>query len=315
MIRHPFRTTTLVALGLSALSMLALPSAQADKSLEGRACRSVHLQYKAGTGIVFYNEIKPTQTARGTYFATIGFNSGYFGMQELSNGKKVAIFSVWDSHSNNKNDCPVNERARTLHQGKGVVIKRFGGEGSGGQSFLDFDWQLDETYRFAVAAHPSADNDKTGQKRTTYSAYIYCNKGMHPDLPEGGWLHMTSFDAIQKQHNIRGQYSFVEDFRRNRESTKHTRTAEFGNAWYCDLKGAWHRVDKARFTGDRNPVMNINAGMNENKDLFYLSTGGDITNDDAKLWSTIILPPTEDKAEKPADLPEALQATIDKHKQ
>ena len=80
---------------------LATPSVlNADERLEGVACRSVHLHYPAGEGTAFYNEVTVDQSAPGTYFCACGWNKGYFGIQELGNGKKVVIFSVWDSNQN-----------------------------------------------------------------------------------------------------------------------------------------------------------------------------------------------------------------------
>ena len=47
---------------------------------------------------------------------------------------------------------------------------------------------------------------------------------------------------------------------------------------------------KARFTGDSNPVVNINSKVIE--DRFLLATGGEIQNDDVKLKETMSRPPT-----------------------
>lgn len=72
----------------------------------------------------------------------------------------------------------------------------------------------------------------------------------------------------------------------NVESTKLTRLARFGNGWVKPAPaGEWLPLLKAKFTGDRNPVVNINAGLKE--DRFYLAAGGEIANDDVKLWQTI----------------------------
>jgi hypothetical protein len=32
----------------------------------------------------------------GSYFMAVGWNTGYFGIQEVSADRKVVIFSVWD---------------------------------------------------------------------------------------------------------------------------------------------------------------------------------------------------------------------------
>ena len=63
---------------------------------EQRACRSVHLWYTGPEAIAFYNEVTVEKSAPGTYFMACGFGGGYFGIQELGNGKKVVLFSVWE---------------------------------------------------------------------------------------------------------------------------------------------------------------------------------------------------------------------------
>ena len=86
---------------LSLSLLLFIPALlPADEKLAGIACRSVHLGYAAGEGTAFTTELIVDKSAPGTYFCAIGWNKGYFGIQELSNGKKLAIFSVWDSGQN-----------------------------------------------------------------------------------------------------------------------------------------------------------------------------------------------------------------------
>ena len=78
------------------LGWVCATALHADKSLENKACRSVHLFYPAPEGVAFYTEMKVEKSSRGTYFMAAGFNMGYYGIQELYNGKKLLIFSVWD---------------------------------------------------------------------------------------------------------------------------------------------------------------------------------------------------------------------------
>ena len=85
---------------LAGLVLLATP-APADEKLKGIACRSVHLGYPAPEATAFYNEVTIEATAPGTYFMVCGWSKGYFGVQELGNGKKVVLFSVWDPAAGN----------------------------------------------------------------------------------------------------------------------------------------------------------------------------------------------------------------------
>ena len=121
------------------------------RDLEGIACRSVHLGYKAPKGTEFYNELTVEESAEGTYFMACGFRMGYFGIQEQSNGRKVVIFSVWDpGGQDDPNTVEDEKRVRVLHHDPDVKVKRFGGEGTGGQSFFEYKWEVGERYRFKV---------------------------------------------------------------------------------------------------------------------------------------------------------------------
>ena len=236
---------------------------QADESLKGIACRSVHLGYPAPVGIAFYNEVTVEQSAEGTYFMVCGWDKGYFGMQELSNGKKVVLFSVWDPGEQNDPKVVKDElRVKTLHKDEQVRVGRFGNEGTGGQSFFDYDWKIGETYRCLVVA-------KAVDKRTEYAGYFFV-----PEKSE--WKHLVTFSTPTGGTLMKGYYSFVEDFRRNKVSTTKTRRARFGNGWVESVDGEWQPLTKARFTADANPVTNIDAGIDANR--FFLATGGDIEN-------------------------------------
>ena len=260
---------------------------RADESLAGIACRSVHLNYPAGPGTAFYNEVTVDQSARGTYFCAIGWNKGYFGIQEQGKGRKVVIFSVWDSADDDKTKLDPSRRVKLLHQDPQVRIGRFGGEGSGGQSFLDYDWKPGETYRFLVTARVDGD-------RTEYAGFFY--------IPEDhAWKHLVTFSTITGGAELGGYYSFVEDFQRDKESTTHARAAHYGNAWVHLPAGDWQPITRARFTADSNPALTINARIDAGR--FVLATGGKTANTDAKLKATMTLPLSEAERHQASDLP------------
>lgn len=261
------------------LLIASLPRAVfSDEKLKGIACRSVHLGYPAGEGTEFYNEVTVQTSARGTYFCVCGFSQGYYGIQELANGKKLLIFSVWDpGNQNDPNQVKEEDRVKLLHKHDAVRIGRFGNEGTGGQSFFDYDWKKGETYKFLVRSKPD------GEKRTAYEGHFF-----HPEKKE--WLHLITFSTLSKKPYLSGYYSFIEDFRRNKVSATEAREAFFSNGWVKVQSGDWTPLLKARFTGDSNPVMNINAKADG--DRFYLGTGGEIKNENAKLKETITRTPT-----------------------
>ena len=268
---------------LAALAALA----PADEKLKDIACRSVHLGYPAPEAVAFYNEVTVETSADGTYFMVCGWSKGYFGIQELANGKKLVLFSVWDPASGeDPKTVPEEKRVKMLHKGEGVRVGRFGNEGTGGQSFFDYDWKAKETYRFLVTAR--AD----GTDRTAYSGFMF--------VPEDkAWKRLVTFSTLTKGELLKGHYSFIEDFRRNKVSTTKVRKAQFGNGWVKTTKGEWEPLLKARFTADSNPVLNIDAGPSGQK--FFLATGGATENKTTKLRDVITR--EADGPKPPADLP------------
>ncbi len=282
---------TILSLVLSCVSLLS-PSGFADEKLEGIACRSVHLGYAAPEAVAFYNEITVRESARGTYFMVCGWGKGYFGIQELGDGKKVVLFSVWDpGYLDDPTLVKEEQRVKLLHKDDAVRVGRFGNEGTGGQSFFDYDWKVGETYRCLVTA-------KADGPRSEYAGYFY--------VPETKtWKHLVTFSTPTGGELLRGKYSFIEDFRRDRVSATQTRRAEFGPGWIMTAAEnpaapMWQPLAKAKFTGDENPVVNIDAGKVDGR--MFLSTGGAIQNNTVPLGQGIEVD-TRQWAPAPTDLP------------
>ena len=78
------------------LALLVAVSSLAAIAAEPRAARSGHLGYPAPDAAVFTTEMTVLASMPGNYIMAAGWNTGYFGIQELANVKKVVIFSVWD---------------------------------------------------------------------------------------------------------------------------------------------------------------------------------------------------------------------------
>jgi len=228
--------------------------------------------------------MKILSSAPGTYFMACGWNKGYFGVQELGNGKKIILFSVWDSGQNDPKAVAEEKRTKLVHKDEKTRIGRFGGEGTGGQSFYDYDWKIGETLRFLVSS-------KVEGNRTVYSGHFF-----HSEQKK--WIHMVSFSTITGGANLKGYYSFIEDFKRDKVSTTFARKAEFFNPWIKNIDNDWQPISKANFTADANPVLNIDAGTTNGH--FFLITGGD-TNNTLKLRS-VIENPNPIKT-PPADIP------------
>ena len=285
-----YRYSIVLALICPASSLLAqLGAANKQAEKPPRAARSVHLGWQAPEATAFYNELTVKESAPGSYFMAAGFRHGYFGIQEQAGGRKVVIFSVWDpTKGNNSNAVPEDQRVEILFKADDVMAKRFGGEGTGAQSFFEYPWKIGQTYRFLVKA-------KSEEKKTAYSAYFW--------LPEqNAWKHLVTFRTRSDGDLLKGLYSFIEDFRRNTTSATQSRRAIFGNGAVLDADGKWHALTKAHFTAsgaDWEAKDSIDAGISG--DVFYLQTGG-ATKMSRALNSSIECPAGEvNPPEIPAD--------------
>ncbi|HEV2394036.1 MAG TPA: DUF3472 domain-containing protein [Verrucomicrobiae bacterium] len=243
---------------------------------EFRAARSVHLVYPAPGGALFYNEVVVEKSVNGSYFMACGWNTGYFGIQQLGGTHdKLVLFSVWDpTKGDNPNGVKAEDRVEVLYQGEGVQIKRFGGEGTGAQCLWRYDWRLDETNHFLVGARIEGE-------KTTYAAWFRASDG---------WKKLACFRTRTGGLPLSGYYSFIEDFRRDGKSAGQVRKARFGNGWIKTPQGQWVRLAKARFTAsgaEWESKENIDAGSEDG--FFFLATGGEVKRT-RELRSFIDLP-------------------------
>lgn len=271
------------------LALTLAGSTLAGKHLFGRAARSVHLGYEAPAGTAAYLEVFVEESLPGSYFCTLGFRNGYFGIQELGKDQRLVIFSVWDPVDHDKRDVKDNpdladEKAQVLYSGKDVEVHRFGGEGTGAKTFFRHPWKDRTVYRFLV--HADVQDDET-----VYTAMFY--------LPEEkAWKKLATIATRSGGLWLDGHYSFVEDFRRDGRTLKQVRRARFGNGWALSRHGTWVPMNRAKFTADENPAMDIDAGAEGRG--FFLATGGGITNAHTKLWG--IMEQERTAPDPPADI-------------
>lgn len=245
-----------------------------------RQARSVHLQYRGweGPAKIFYIEATPIQTYPGTYFCTIAFNGGYCGIQELQDGKQIAIFSVWEpgnpfDFQAHPDTIEESQRTQSLYGGEGVHIQRFGGEGTGGKSFVGITWQNGKAVCMAVSV------SQVTQYRIAYTCWIW-------DEAKQGWFRMATFSTLLNEGKavLTTPYAFLEDFLRNKESRNHVRCGITSRLWAWNGKD-WSASTEATFTADNNTLTTIDAGPAANG--FWFATGGDTTNVTTPLWSNI----------------------------
>ncbi|KAF2508385.1 DUF3472 domain-containing protein [Flavobacterium zhairuonense] len=233
----------------------------------GRRGPSVHLNFQVPENINaewYYNEITvPEKEDKiGSYFMANGFGEGYFGIQVNSATERRILFSVWSPFTtDDPKSIPENQRIKMLKKGENVHTGEFGSEGSGGQSYLKYNWKAGTTYKFLLRGFPENNNS------TTYTAYFYA-----PELKK--WLLIASFNRPQTNTYLKRFHSFLENF--VPEQGDLSRKVLFNNQWVCDEKGNWTEVNSARFTTDNTGAkgyrMDFAGGLEKNS--FYLKDGG-----------------------------------------
>jgi len=212
----------------------------------GRRGPSVHLGYvmpDKTNAEWFYNEVTVPKgnDVLGSYFMADGFAEGYFGMQVNSPTERHILFSVWSPFkTDNPGQIPEDQKIKMLKKGEKVHTGEFGNEGSGGQSYLLYNWKAGNTYKFLMHAKPD------GNMHTVYTAYFFA-----PEL--GKWQLIASFSRPQTNTYLKHLHSFLENF--EPEQGTITRKVTFNNEWVADEKGKWTALNKARFTIDNTGIM------------------------------------------------------------
>lgn len=232
----------------------------------GRRGPSVHLNFdtsQISSEIeYFYNEITVPvgNDVIGSYFMANGFAEGYFGIQVNSPTERRVLFSVWSPFStDDPSKIPPDKRILMLKKGKDVTTREFGNEGSGGQSFLRYNWKAGETYKFLLKGEPVKDN------YTNYTAWFYA---------DGNWRLIASFIRPATQTYLKSLHSFLENF--IPETGNITRKAYYQNQWVRTKNGEWKPIKNATFTYDntarQNYRIDYSGGAEAGK--FYLRNCG-----------------------------------------
>ena len=234
----------------------------------GPSCRLGYTIPTSSSISYYYSEIQvPTGEDKiGSYFMANGFSQGYFGIQVNSSTERRVLFSVWSPYNtDNPNDIPDDQKIILNRKGSDVVTGEFGNEGSGGQSFLRYNWVAENTYKFLLKGEP----DGTG--KTDFTAWFY--------VPESGsWKLIASFKRPNTNTYLTGFHSFLENF--NKDNGHMGRSANYKNQWVRTTTGTWMVVSGARFTVDGTYSANqrIDATGGTNSTGFYLKNGGFFNN-------------------------------------
>ena len=232
----------------------------------GRRGPSVHLGYTLPKENVewFYNEIVVPEEGDipSSYYMACGFGQGYFGMQNNAPHKRRVLFSVWSPfETDNPADIPDSLRVQLVKKGENVKINDFGNEGSGGQSYMHYDWKAGERCRFLMGVHPDGGNS------TVYTAYFYDNH-------QNKWVLVASWRRPKTTTWYTNAHSFLENF--NPVMGYINRKACYTNQWARTVDGKWIPVTQARFTcdatGHHRQRLDYNGGVEGEN--FFLTMGG-----------------------------------------
>ncbi len=248
----------------------------------GRRGPSVHINYDL-TEVKddiewFYSEITVPEgnDVTGSYFMADGFAEGYFGMQVNSAKERRVLFSVWSPFvTDDPKAIPENKKIVLLKKGDQVHTGEFGNEGSGGQSYLNYNWKAGKTYKFLVQAKPVENN------HTRYTAWFFA-PGKNGRDADGKWLLIASFSRPETNTYLKGLHSFLENF--EPETGVVTRKAWYHNQWAVTKAGEWKALNNMLFTGDATANLgyrlDYSGGAAEGK--FYLRNCG-FFNDNTAL--------------------------------
>ncbi len=235
---------------------------------------SVHCSYDvtaAGDDVEwFYNEVTvmPGDDPHGTYGMAIGFHGGYYGLQVCDEGARKLLFSIWSPFAtDDPSTIPEDKMVKVLKKHPLVHTGEFGNEGSGGQSYMDYNWISGQTYKFLCHIRPVENN------KTEFTSYFF--------FPETGkWELFCSFLRPDTQTWFKGAYSFLESFI---DVNGHNfRRVHFANQWAVTKAGKWVPVDHMRLTGDatarKAQRQDYGGGVVDNH--FYLNNCGFFSEND-----------------------------------
>ena len=232
----------------------------------GRRGPSVHMNYTLPDEDCewFYNEITVPvgMDPVGSYFMSNGFDGGYFGMQVNEPTERRVLFSVWSPYeTDDPTTIPEEYRVKVMKVGPNVICEDFGGEGSGGKTYLLYNWKAGQTYKFLTRIRPVENG------YSEFTSYFFAPQ-------EGAWRLISQMLRPKTQTYYRRAHSFLENF--NSEMGHLPRRAYYNNQWARTKAGVWVELTKGRFsvdgTGDEGWRLDFTGGVDEQG--FFLQNCG-----------------------------------------
>jgi hypothetical protein len=225
----------------------------------GRRGPSVHVRPDKPDGDMeyFYSEvfIPGGQDVLGSYFMCNGFGEGYAGIQVNSERERRVLFSVWSAYSTDNPSLMGKYAPRLVRVNNqpgyrpAITYTKFGGEGSGGQSYLRHAWQAGKTYKMLTRVRPHPRQDKYPNS-SLYKAWFHDG---------AGWIFIAEWRRIEldaADNNGRpprarwytGAHHFLENF--NPAVGNLARRGTWDNQWYISKDGEFFEPTGYLFTND-----------------------------------------------------------------
>jgi len=198
-----------------------------------------------------------------SYYMSLGFYRGYMGIQTNASTERRVLFSVWDSKDAENDKTTTKEDFVTLvDKGEETIVNKFGGEGTGGQSYVKAGWKTGEPVKFLMNVQPQSNHS------VVISAWY--------QLKDQDWKYVASWRAPKEQKLFDGFYSFIENYGYTNGQMR--REAYYYNAWGKEADGNWVHFNKVRFSntdGKEGQRVDYEQGVSlKYPDRFYMASGG-----------------------------------------
>jgi len=198
-----------------------------------------------------------------TYYMSLGFYRGYMGIQTNSSTERRVLFSVWDSKdAENDSSITKEDYVSLVDKGEKTTVNKFGGEGTGGQSYVNAGWKTGEPVKFLMNVQKQSNNS------VVISAWY--------KLEGADWEYVATWRAPKEQKVFNGFYSFIENYGYTNGQLR--REAYYYNAWGKEDGGDWVNFNKVRFSntdGKEGQRVDYEQGVSPKyNDRFYMASGG-----------------------------------------
>lgn len=255
-----------------------------------------------------------------TYYSVMNFIGGYLGLQTprgnttsfYDNFYHNVLFSMWDSGDTDKNPTlPEYLKSSTLDASPDVNCRRFGGEGTGCQAFLEYGegdnwWRPGEWVQILTAARPQdmvINYKKTDGSDSTFVYHYTLVTMWYKMANDDKWYYMATHRKSANTNFFEGWGAFLENWspdngafpRKMYYRNSFMKTAG-SNKWYpCNQVKTGYYYDPSRLRPDqRDRRLDFDHGIAEEYDnCFWMMAGGYGVVNDGKQ-KTFTVPATSD---------------------